>query len=202
MRFAFRLAAFPNRIGGALVFGLAVAIMVNALMLQHSRHPAPLFQKSIILPTQPAPAHAAPAQAPLEKSQAPQAAALPHDPIGQLLKSSGTSVSRPGTEHHLDSASDHAAAAEPRPAGHDPISRLLKTTPLPPARAEEPPKLVLGVQQALVKLGFVLRPDGHMGAVTRHAIEQYERDRGLQINGELTPKLMHRLAAESGVVIE
>ena len=200
-RFVFRLAAFPNRIGGALVFGLAVAIMVNALMLQHSRHPAPLFQKNIILPTQLVPAKEDPMQTLLRKSQVSQTAVLPHDPIAQLLKSR-TSTSRQGSERHLGSAFDHIAAAEPRPVTHEPISLLLKTPPLPPTRTEEPSKLVLAVQQALVKLGFVLRPDGHMGAVTHHAIEQYERDRGIEINGELTPKLMRRLAAESGVVIE
>lgn len=213
-RFACRLAAFPNRIGGALVFGLAVAIMVNALMLQHTRHPAPLFHKSILLPPPKAPAPDAPAragsaQAPHGNSRASESPALPHDPITQLLKSK-TSVSRQTAEpektrppqHHHFSASEHAAVSEARPAAHDPISQLLKTSPLPPARAEEQPKTVLAAQHALVKLGFVLRADGHMGAVTRHAIKQYEHDRGLPIHGELTPKLVHRLAAESGISVE
>ncbi len=95
-----------------------------------------------------------------------------------------------------------AAAAEAKPAGHDPIAHLLNSSAPQEAAAEERPKTVLAVQQALVKLGFVVRPDGQMGAVTRHAIEQYERDHGLPIEARLTPKLLHRLAAETGVAIE
>ena len=204
MRLAFRLAAYPNRIAGVLVFGLAGAIMVNALMLQHARHPAPLFRKSINLPMPQAPAHA-----PHEKPRVTEAVAPSRDPISQLLKSE-TPASRPAAEQektrppqrHNGGASEHAAVTAVRPAAHDPISQLLKAGPSRTSHSDDQPKLVLGVQRALVKLGFVLRADGHMGAVTRHAIEQYERDRGLQVRDELTPKLVHQLAIESGVTIE
>jgi len=50
-------------------------------------------------------------------------------------------------------------------------------------------------------LGFVLKPDGVAGATTRQAIERYERDRKLPVRGELTPALLRRLGAESGVPI-
>ena len=61
---------------------------------------------------------------------------------------------------------------------------------------------MLAVQRALLKLGFVVRPDGEMGAVTRRALEQYERDRGLPVDGRLTPKLVRRLSAETGISID
>ena len=41
-----------------------------------------------------------------------------------------------------------------------------------------------------------------MGAVTRHALEQFERDHGLPVDGKLIPKLLRKLAAESGIPIE
>ena len=205
-RFICWIVAFPNRIGGALVFGLAVAIMVNALMLQQSRHPAPLFHKNIILPTRMAPAHTAHAKPRASEAIAPS---LPHDPISQLLKSE-TSASPPvsvlektqASQHHHRDAREHRAGSQVHTVARDPISQLLKTRPSQPAQAQDPSKVVLGVQRALLKLGFVLRADGHMGTVTRHAIAQYEHDRGLKIAGELTPKLLRRLAAESGVIIE
>ncbi len=53
-------------------------------------------------------------------------------------------------------------------------------------------------KRRLVKLGFVLKPDGVMGATTRQAIERYERDHHRVSNGELTPAVMRRLSAESG----
>ena len=54
----------------------------------------------------------------------------------------------------------------------------------------------------LVKLGFVLIPDGLAGAATRHAITRYERDHGLAVNGEVTPALIRRLSAETGITID
>jgi peptidoglycan hydrolase-like protein with peptidoglycan-binding domain len=60
---------------------------------------------------------------------------------------------------------------------------------------------VLAVQRALIKLGYVVKPDGELGAVTRHAIAQYQRDHGLTADAHLTPKLLHRLAAETGLSI-
>ncbi|MHB8885435.1 MAG: peptidoglycan-binding domain-containing protein [Methylovirgula sp.] len=207
-RFICRLAAFPNRIGGALVFALAVAIMVNALLLQHSRHPAPLFRKSIILQTRTAAPPHPPHEKPSERVEQAVVPPLPHDAIGQLLKTE-TPLSRPTdapertlVSRHHHGTREHAAIPQVHTAARDPISQLLKAGSTQPIHAEDQPKVVLGVQQALVKLGFVLRADGHMGAVTRHAIKQYEHDHGLKTEGELTPKLLRRLAAESGINIE
>ena len=218
LRLIGRLAAYPNRILGALVFALTIAILVNALMLQHSRHPAPLFRRTVAWPASGSPAPAAPAPpaaapAPVAAPPVPsgstpaEAPKLGPDPITQLLKSEAPAApvsssepeKKPAPHRHLR---EGAAAGEAEPAGHDPITHLLNASPAPIAAAEERPKTVLAVQQALVKLGFVVRPDGQMGAVTRHAIEQYERDHGLPVEARLTPKLLHRLAAETGIAIE
>jgi hypothetical protein len=216
--FVVRLAAYPNRLLGAIVFGLTIAIPVNALLLQHSRHPAPLFHKGITLTAAaPAVAPAAPQAAPApadskpESAPAPIAAAPAHDPIAQLL------TSEPGAAHAEadDSAQskavphrqihDGAAAPEAKPV-HDQITELLKSNPpsasASASAAEDRPKTVLGVQQALLKLGYVVRPDGQMGTVTRRALEQYERDHGLPVEAALTPKLLRRLASEAHIGIE
>lgn len=206
LRLTVRLAAYPNRVLGGLVFAITVAILVNALLLQHSRHPAPLFHSTMTVPVpqeQPAPQAAArvPAPeaapvAPVQESAAPAAAdvpappAKPHDAIGQLLKSESAPASAKAAPHH------HPAEAKPQNA--DGIGQLLKADAAP----EEKPKTVLAVQQALVKLGFVVRPDGQMGSVTRHALEQYERDHGLPVESQLSPKLLHRLSAATGIKID
>ena len=95
LRLIVQVAAYPNRILGGLVFAITIAILVNALMLQHSRHPAPLFHKTITVPV---PDEAPAAPAPQPEAAAPAAAVpapavagppAPHparDPIGQLLK--------------------------------------------------------------------------------------------------------------------
>jgi hypothetical protein len=205
-RLIYRAAAYPNRLAGGLVFAIAMAILVNALMLQHSRHPAPLFHKSITLSDQDKPQDKPAAQPPSLASESPAPASvapaqppLPaRDQIAQLLKSDPPAPSAANSD-----------IGHPRPAPHrhvqaggDPITQILTSGPAPETAAEEQPKTVLAVQQALVKLGFVVRPDGHMGNVTRHAIEQYEREHGLPVEARLTPKLLHRLAVETGIEIE
>jgi hypothetical protein len=190
------VADYPNRIAGTFLVGLIIAICVNALVLQQSRHPAPLFRKSFALP-------ASVARAP-EKPQAATAASIvpaqpAPDPIGQLLQSpAAQSVSDP----EMAAAAQGPGAkqgAEAKPI-RDPISQLLKsnaaqTTP-------EQSKTVLAAQRALVKLGFALKPDGIVGSATRQAVEQFERDRGLPVHGELSPKVLHELSAQSGIAIE
>jgi hypothetical protein len=193
LRFVHHAADYPNRIAGTLLVGLVIAICVNALVLQHSRHPAPLFRKSIALPVLPS--------QPPENRQAATAAAPAQpvrDPISQLLQSSAAqSVSAPekAALSRRTGVKDGAAA---KPG--DPISQFLKSH-----AAQSPPeqsRTVLAAQRALVKLGFVLQPDGIVGGATRQAIEQFERDRGLPVHGGLTSKISHELSAQSGVAIE
>lgn len=96
-----------------------------------------------------------------------------------------------------------AVASEAKPAQvRDPITQILKAKEPQQQSGAEPNKIVLAAQRALVRLGFVLRPDGVNGAATRQALEQFERDRGLPVKGELTPKILRELAAQSGQAIE
>jgi hypothetical protein len=199
IQFGYRIAAYPNRIAGALIFALTLAIVVNALMLQHSRHPAPLFHKTFSTPVAP-PARAS-ASGSHERSR------RWHDVIGQWLggrlpassEHSGAAKSKSEPHRH---AHEGVAETETKPVTHDSIGQLLKSDAARDAALKEQPKTVLAVQHALVKLGFVVRPDGQMGAVTRHALEQFERDHGLPVEGGLTSKLLHRLRAETGIAIE
>jgi hypothetical protein len=211
LRFAHRIAAYPNRIAGALLFALALAITVNALMLQHSRHPAPLFREHIILPAHRPLVHALPERAahvsaPVEQPQAPIVTDEPtppvRDPIKQLLTSEpiASHPARAEPHRHLH-RTEHAVPTPIRAPSHDSISQFLKSHPPQTAQVEDNPKLVLAAQRALLKLGFVLKTDGQMGGVTRRAIKQYEHDRNLPIHGELTPALLHRLSTESGIRI-
>jgi hypothetical protein len=181
LRFIYRAADYPNRIAGTLLVGLIIAICINALLLQQGHHPGPLFHKSVTLPVS-APQRAVPQTA--ATGPMVPAGAL-RDPISQLLQSSPAI-----------SEADKAA----RPRRQDPISQFLKSEATP--AAPEPSKTVFAAQSALVKLGFVLKPDGIAGSATRQAIEQFERDHGLPARGELSPKILHELAAQSGIRIE
>jgi hypothetical protein len=225
VRMMFRLAAYPNRILGGLVFAVVIAIAVNALLLQHSRHPAPLFHRPVaddlhvpatqtaqtIVRTPLAPLNPVPVDAPKPAPQPTNS-----DQIGQLLTTDGPSQSSGNDAGAPQTAPVPLTAPAPQPTKHDAIAHLLavpaaheasresvtKDATAHDVPADEQPKTILAVQRALVKLGYVVRPDGEMGAVTRHALAQYERDHGLPADPHLTAKLLHRLSTETGMAME
>ncbi|MGH6811683.1 MAG: peptidoglycan-binding domain-containing protein [Methylocella sp.] len=179
----------------------AAAILLNALVWQRTRHPAPLFSRA---------APAAPAKEPRITGQVavppprPQPAVPPieaQDKPVEKPPAQKSPVEKPSLEMPAGGLPRQARILSSPP--RDVISQLLKAQPAPPAR---PPtaaetfatrgKSVLAAQRALVKLGFVLNPDGLAGATTRRAIARYERDRGLPVHGEVTPALMRQLRAE------
>ena len=174
---------------GALCVAALGGIAFNALSLQKTRHPAPLFAHAPAPPALKEPAAqvlVAPPAAPLPKPQLAAPSRVEDVPVPEAAPA------RP--------APANAADAPPR----DGITDLLlgkapdakgPETQQAPATAQ---RTVLAAQKALVKLGFVLKPDGVMGATTRQAIERYERDHHRVSNGELTPAVMRRLSAASG----
>lgn len=188
---AWRLArAYPGA-----AFGLVCAIVltggifVNALVLQKQRHPAPLFSAKPPV-AQPAEQVAATPQAP-----APVAAAVPQ-PAPRPASLSPGLLDKPTPLQRVPARE----TGESAPRG-DAIANLLRSGPSGQSGAEANAS-VLGAQRALAKLGFAVKPDGVMGGATRQAIERFERDHGLPARGDLTPKIMRMLAAQSGVAVD
>ncbi|ACK50617.1 Peptidoglycan-binding domain 1 protein [Methylocella silvestris BL2] len=183
-----------RRLFGVIASALCVAalggIVINALTLQRARHPAPLFGAVKERVAEPQAAAPPPVPAPRPQQFAP---------VRAETEAAGAAEDKPAPRPREAQA---PAPANPAPQAkpHDAISELLLTG----AAHEAPPaasKSVLAAQKALVKLGYVLKPDGVMGASTRQAIERYERDRGRAPHGELTPALARALSAESGLPI-
>jgi hypothetical protein len=175
----------------------ATAILLNALVWQRIRHPAPLFARAV------------PTAAANESAIAKLIAVPPPQPqrAAPPIQAHDKPVEKPPVEMPPGLQPQPARANSPPP--RDEILQLLKVPPASPARpkaADEKPsargKTVRAVQRALVKLGFVLNPDGLPGAATRHAITRYERDHGLAVYGEVTPALIRRLSAETGITID
>ena len=159
---------------------VAIGIMVNALVLQKSKHPAPLFGKSIVLgeSTVPAPRPAPqPIRVAVEDPETPAEAPMP------IAKPTIASLS-----------------GETDPSSDDQIGRLLQGGSVPNDKPDS--KVVLGAQKALVKLGFVLKTTGTFGPQTKKALEMFEKDRHLPIKGELSHRVLKALTAESGIKIE
>lgn len=173
----------------------AAAILLNALVWQTTRHPAPLFARPTPTAAAKEPTIAGMSAVPAPR---PQPAVTPIQAHDKLFE-------KPPLEMPAGGHPRQTRVISTLP--HDEISQLLKA-PAPPARPTTeaaapaaPSKLVLAAQRALVRLGFVLNPDGVAGATTRQAIERYERDHALPVRGDLSRAIMRRLSAETGITI-
>lgn len=192
-------------------FGVMVAIiLLNALAWQRTRHPAPLFGRAAPAATAKEPRIAEMIAVPTPRSQTAVTPVQAHDKLMEKPPAQKSPVEKLPLEtpagDHTRQTHVNASPAKPQ----DKISQLLKAPPPAPhtqpataaAVPAKPSKSVLAVQRALVKLGFVLNPNGVAGETTRRAIESYERDHGLPVRGEITPALLRQLRTETGITGE
>jgi hypothetical protein len=189
------LAQRPVESVAAAVFAaLMTGLLLNALALQSARHPSPLFAPPISL----SPSAAASTEAP---RPVPRPAAISSAPAA------ATTSTPPLAIPTRSVAAPHDAETAPTKAP-DAIGEMLRAAPAaaPAASSAKPSAIesarILLVQKALMKLGYVVRPDGIIGTTTRQAIEKFERERGWPAHGELTPKVLREIAARSGLSIE
>jgi len=197
-----------------LVALASIGVPLNALYLQDGRHPAPLFHlagsepapsKAAATPPLPpqrpaavAQAKSAPTKGDITKAETTHANEKPRDLIGALLD--GALPKSPATAAR--SASGKSAIAKTEGAKTEGAkTEGVKTEGVKTeaGKSDGPNKNVIFAQRALAKLGYALRQDGVLGGTTRQAIEKFERDSGLPVKGELTPRLMRQLSARSGV---
>jgi Putative peptidoglycan binding domain len=195
-RTGWRSRRYLSILAAGFFVATAAAILLNALVWQRARHPAPLF------------ARAAPAYPPKEPTIAGMSAVPASRPLPAAtpIQAHDKPVEKPPLEMPAGGHPRQTRVNTSPP--HDVISQLLKAPPAPPARPTTQSaapaassKSVLAAQRALVKLGFVLNPDGVARATTRQAIARYERDHGLPVRGDLSRAIVRRLSAETGITI-
>jgi hypothetical protein len=185
------VSAHPGRTVACAAFAAVLTgIVLNATLFQRGRHPAPLFTTAATV-TPKVPAVPVPTPRPVNMASSEAVtppAAMPSSPPAAP---STTALVPPVPVPR---------AAPPRPQAEpvkrDQIAALLKGGG--EDASSEPSPRVAAAQRALVKVGYVLRSDGVMGATTRNAIEKFERERGLPVTGELGPRTLRELSAQSG----
>ncbi|PXW56292.1 putative peptidoglycan binding protein [Chelatococcus asaccharovorans] len=200
----FKVVAMPlvrrpaTALTALLMTSCAAFIIVNALALQPGQHPAPLFGSDrgrAASHTAPQPVHA---ETPVAPSPPPQQVAAPAPPAVVLP---------PSRPERAAPASREVAAVQP-PARPDLIGELIRGGPAstgstnPAPAAPQASLVLLNAQKALLKIGYVIKPDGLMGPATQKAIEVFEKDHGLPPTGELGPRTLQALAAASGMPVE
>jgi len=187
--------------GGVLLCALLVAIGVNAMFLQHGRHPAPLFGSTVKIepPKPPAPpkAHVRP-----NSIDALLTERIPAAPLQPVNPASEAAFSPPVVDEAPAAAAASAPAPQPAPAkkSRDLIGALIDGNGLAPASASA--HEVIAAQRALQKLGVAVKPDGDYGAATRKAVEAFQRDNHLPVTGELNARTRRALAARSGLPVD
>lgn len=186
-------------IGATLILGIAVVaaigVPMNALFFQDGRHPAPLFSSTppiavVKTPTPPArPTAIEPPRQERAESPAPRRPA--NDAIADKIEKADAVKSAP-TKPEPPRGADKKK---------DPIGQLIvgqaRPAPAKVDKAPPAPKNVLYTQRALLKLGYVVRADGVLTPATRQAFQKFERDVGLPVTAQITPKLLQQLAARS-----
>ena len=197
-----------DTLAGVVAAGVAIAIIVNGLYLQHGRHPAPIFA---IKPLPVAasrdtvgalqhPARHDVAQAPAAARTGavevprprPTSAPAHKDPIADLLATRGV----PAQPHVQPPARQAASPATP-PAASAPVPPV--PVPAPSRSLAQPSRQVLAVQRALSDFGYgQLKPTGLMDEPTRAALKQFQSARNLQPTGELNDQVKRELASMVG----
>jgi hypothetical protein len=124
------------------------------------------------------------------------------NPIGDLIRSGGDAApARPAPVAAIP------APAAAKPLVRDPIADMIRLggpVPIPPGSVGkvEVDDAVTAAQRALAKLGYGVKVDGVAGPGTRQALESFERDRHLTVTGELGPRTVRELVAQSGIPIQ
>jgi peptidoglycan hydrolase-like protein with peptidoglycan-binding domain len=207
-------------VGAILAAGAALMIFVNALFLQHGPHPAPIFatrpavkqvQPAVPLPP-PAPKTAA------ENAQQQVIGSIQRELVRRgfydgatdgvwgaktdaalrdFLQAAGLKIDTQPNDALLRTISTSTVKAPERPAPpkeapRDPIAQLLA-----------PSKRVLAVQRALGDFGYgQIKPTGLYDPDTHAAIERFQRERRLPVNGDISDDLVRELSAVTGRPLE
>jgi peptidoglycan hydrolase-like protein with peptidoglycan-binding domain len=210
------IAQHPREfVGIVMAAAAALAILVNALFLQHGPHPAPIFATRPMVA--PRPQAEPPAADPAVRSQAQIVGDIQRElhrrgfydgaidgiwgaksdaAVRDFAQAAGLKIDpAPSAELLRVLAASHvdaAATAAPAPARKDAIAALIA-----------PPKRVLAIQRALADFGYgQIKPTGVYDQDTRMAIEKFERARSLPVDGQISDRFVRDLAAMTGRPLE
>lgn len=221
--FADNVADHPAEAGGLMVMGfMATVIAANALWLQPGQHPAPLFVMTApaALSSPPAPALERPAK---ENALSPSADATesanrtngttaPKDmlvmEIQSLLQETGhytgtvDGIAGPGTRRAIESFETEIGLPVTGVASFPLLADIENrgaangvTAPDEPSGigADPEKELIFRVQSALKSAGYELAADGIAGPQTVTAIRTYQKRRGLDVDGQISNRLIRDL---------
>lgn len=218
------IARHPREFVGIVMAAAAtLAILVNALFLQHGPHPAPIFATRLpaaraLPPTLPRPHPQLPAEDAAVRSQA--------QIVGDIQRELYRRGFYAGAVDGIWGAKTdtavrdfvQAAGLTIDPAPSASLLRVLSASAVKaagaavapePARKDAiaaliaPSKRVLAIQRALADFGYgQIKPTGIYDTETRMAIEKFERARNLPVDGQISDRFVRELAGMTGRPLE
>ena len=227
-RLATAIGEHPREFVALVMSTIAVfGIVTNALFLQKGPHPAPIFATRPLLPqeatlaprlqsTQSAAAADTGNQARLQLIASIQRELTrkgfydgPADGIWgsktdsavrDFIQAAGLKINAEPSDALLRTVSTSSAkpssTASVANTAADPIARLIA----PPIA---PSKRITAVQRALADFGFgQIKPTGVLDSDTRAAVEKFERERRLPVDGQISDRLVRELAGMTGRPLE
>ncbi|HYC17352.1 MAG TPA: peptidoglycan-binding domain-containing protein [Pseudolabrys sp.] len=224
-RLAAAISEHPREFVALLMATAAIStIVVNALFLQKGPHPAPIFAARPLLPQEATLAPRLPSAQPAPAPETNSAARL------QLIVNIQRELTRKGfydgtADGIWGAKTDSAVRDFIQTAGlktnaeaSDGLLRAIVASTIKPASttgaapasdpiakliAPAPSKRVTAVQRALADFGYgQIKPTGFVDADTKAAVEKFERDRRLPIDGQITDRFVRDLAAMTGRPLE
>jgi len=227
-RIASAISEHPREFVAIVMSTIAVfAIVTNALFLQKGPHPAPIFAtRPLLLPheTTLAPrlqsAQSTPAAESVNQARLQLIANIQREltrkgfydgpadgiwgsktdaAVRDFIQAAGLKTSAEASDALLRTiAGSNAKPLSAAPASNaapDPIAKLIA-----PAA---PSKRVTAVQRALSDFGYgQIKPTGILDQDTRAAIEKFQRERRLPVDGQISDRFVRELAALSGRPLE
>ena len=216
---------FSDIAAASLAAAAAIAILINALVLQPGPHPAPLFVgKPVKIAAEPAanpvtalprprPSEAEPAR-PATTSNARSKAEIVTEIQKELARKGfydgvADGVLGPKTDTALRDFEKAAGLRALGEVGEGVLKTILQSTVRATTsslkRAETasepaaPVKQVAAVQRALTDFGYgQIKPTGVVDSGTRVAIEKFERERKLPVSGQISDRFVRELASITG----
>jgi hypothetical protein len=207
-----------DMLAGLIAFAAASAVVTNALFLQSGPHPAPMFGTTVTPPTTLLIPNPLPRPRPAEADGQP----LIEPKRSDSSLFDPKPVEPPPEPKQAEQRSVVQRQAESRPNDtrtNDPMANLVRATATPPLSSPSnvlrPPasipttgsiggaKRILAVQRVLTEYGYAqLKPTGTLGPDTRAAIEHFERERRLPVDGQVSDRLVRELYAATGHAVE
>jgi peptidoglycan hydrolase-like protein with peptidoglycan-binding domain len=220
------ISRHPREFVGFVMATLAtLTIFVNALFLQHGPHPAPIFAPQPLTQREAALPPHRPPTAPSAQAAARSQAQVTIDIQRELarrgyydgsvdgiwgaktaaaardfVQAARLKVSSEPSEDLLRAVA--ASAAKPASVQLPPVVAATHSDPIAAVIAA-PSKRLLAIQRALAEFGYgQIKPTGVYDQDTGAAIERFQRDRKLPVDGKVSDGLMRELASVTGRSLE